>query len=53
MVGAYTLIEKIRGKSVGKVYIYILQQCLVITISLGGFVADQMWYNLKSAQYLR
>ena len=33
-------------------YIYILQQCMVVTILLGGFVADQMWYNLESAQYL-
>ena len=33
-------------------YIYILQQRIVVTISLGGFVADQMRYNLESAQYL-
>ena len=25
---------------------------MVVTISLAGFVADQMQYNLKSAQYL-
>ena len=25
---------------------------MFVTISLGGFVADQMWYNLESAQYL-
>ena len=24
---------------------------MVVTISLGGFVADQMQYNLESAQY--
>ena len=30
----------------------ILQQYLVVTILFDGFVADQMWYNLKSAQYL-
>ena len=34
------------------IYIYILQQCMVVTISLGRFVADQMRYNLESAQYL-
>ena len=35
------------------VYIYIhMQNCMVVTISLGGFVADQMRYNLGSAQYL-
>ena len=25
---------------------------MVVTISLGGFVADQMRYNLESAQYV-
>ena len=25
---------------------------MVVTISLSEFVADQMWYNLESAQYL-
>ena len=25
---------------------------MVVIISLGGFVADQMRYNLESAQYL-
>ena len=25
---------------------------MIVTISLGGFVADQMQYNLESAQYL-
>ena len=34
------------------IYIYTLT-VLVITISLHGFEADQMWYNLESAQYLR
>ena len=35
------------------IYIYIyIEQYMVVTISLGGLVADQMWYNLKSAQYL-
>ena len=34
------------------IYIYILQQYRVVTISLGRFMADQMQYNLKSAQYL-
>ena len=33
-------------------YMYILQQYMVVTISLGGFVAAQMRYNLVSAQYL-
>ena len=35
------------------VCMYVLQQCIVVTISLGRFVADQMQYNLESAQYLR
>ena len=34
------------------IYIYIYYNTLVVTISLGGFVADQMQYNLESAQYL-
>ena len=42
------------------VYIYVcvcvcvcvLQQYMVVTISLCGFVEDQMQYNLESAQYL-
>ena len=29
----------------------LLQQYMVVTILLGGFVADQMRYNLESAQY--
>ena len=41
-----------------KIYIYIyiyiiLQQYMVVTISLSGFMPDQMHYNLESAQYLR
>ena len=31
--------------------ICVLQQCMVVTISFGGFVADQMQYNLERAQY--
>ena len=31
---------------------YILQQYMVVTISLGGLEADQIRYNLESAQYL-
>ena len=27
----------------------LLEQCMVVTILLGGFVADQMQYNLESA----
>ena len=35
------------------IYIYIYSiTLLVVTISLHGFVADQMQYNLESAQYL-
>ena len=35
------------------IYIYILlQQFMVVTISLGWLVVDQMQYNLVSAQYL-
>ena len=34
------------------IYIYILQKYMVVTISLGGFVSDQMRYNLEGAQYL-
>ena len=37
------------------IYIYThahTQQYLVVTISLGGFVADQIRYNLDSVQYL-
>ena len=34
------------------IYIYILQQYMTITNSLGRFVADQIRYNLESAQYL-
>ena len=30
----------------------MLRLCMVVNISLGGFLADQMWYNLVSAQYL-
>ena len=30
----------------------VLWLCMVVTISLDGFVADQMRFNLKSAQYL-
>ena len=26
---------------------------MIVTNSFGGFVADQMWYNLESARYLR
>ena len=33
------------------IYIYIIT-VLVVTISLGGFVADQMRYNLESARYM-
>ena len=33
------------------IYIYIII-VLVVTISLRGVVADQMQYNLESAQYL-
>ena len=31
---------------------YMFQQCVVVTITLGGFVTDQMLYVLESAQYL-
>ena len=34
------------------VYIYILQQFMVVTISRSGLVVEQMRYNLESAQYL-
>ena len=34
------------------IYIYIYYKVLVITISLHGFVADQMPYNLESVQHL-
>ena len=35
------------------IYIYIYtQQYMVVTISLGGLVENQMQYNLESAQYL-
>ena len=33
-------------------YTYIYITVLVVTISLHGFMADQMRYNLESAQYL-
>ena len=29
-----------------------IKECMVVTISLGGIVADQMRYNLVSVQYL-
>ena len=32
--------------------VYVLQQYMVVTILIDGFVADQMRYNLESAQYL-
>ena len=31
---------------------YVLEQYIVVTISLGMLLADQMLYNLESAQYL-
>ena len=34
------------------IYIYIYNNSVFVTISLGGFVVDQMQYNLESAQYL-
>ena len=34
------------------IYIYILQQFMVATLSLGGFVIDHKRYNLESTQYL-
>ena len=46
------------GNSIVLVYIsikidrLILQQCIVVTISLGGVVAEQMRYNLESANFL-
>ena len=33
------------------VCVCVWQQC-IITILLIGFMADQIWYNLESAQYL-
>ena len=30
----------------------MLHKCMIVPISLGGFVADQMLYNLGCAQYL-
>ena len=37
-----------KTKSLGNYITYILQQYMVVTISFGGFVADQMQYNLES-----
>ena len=34
------------------VCVCVSKPCLVATMSLGGFVAEQMWYNFLSAQYL-
>ena len=31
---------------------YILWQCMVVTVSLGGFMADQIQYDLECAPYL-
>ena len=34
------------------VCVCVLQHCMGVTISFGGFAADQMQYNMESAQYL-
>ena len=40
------------------IYIYIERErerdynSIIVTVPLGGFVADQIWYNLESVQYL-
>ena len=39
-------------KSTNSIVACRLKLCMVVTVSVGGFVADQMQYNLKSAQYL-
>ena len=44
-------VRDIRATSTTWWWDYILQ-CMVVTISVGGFVADQIWYNWESAQYL-
>ena len=34
-------------------YIYtVIYIYMIVTVSLGGLVAERMWYNLVSAQYL-
>ena len=33
------------------VCVCVLQQYMVVTISFGKLVADQMWYNLNSVQW--
>ena len=34
------------------IYIKLLQQCMIVPISLNAFVANQMQYKLETAQYL-